>query len=312
MMRKLLIIMVLTAVALPVIGFAAFGPPDDLEFSEYASPPSAAVQEDWFGHIGVKVLLLGASLLVAVFLSKRFFTNRRLRKVYLLINVAVLGFAVGGMLCPISAIQNIFIKYNTVYLLLFFLPILSTLLFGRVYCGWVCPFGAVSEWLFVKKWAVRIPKKWDRFLKWTRWGILVFLVGRILLGAHVADDWTPFKNLFTFGGSLTNWILTGVFLGLSIISYRPFCKYLCPYGAIMSLVSRFSFRKVALDDSCVRCGQCEKQCGMQALEIPGDPDGDCILCGECASSCRRSSIAVSPKSQQKCSQTKEILKEEKI
>jgi len=226
-MRKLLIVMVLTAVALPVIGFAAFGPPDDLEFSEYASPPSAAVQEDWFGHIGVKVLLLGASLLVAVFLSKRFFTNRRLRKVYLLINVAVLGFAVGGMLCPISAIQNIFIKYNTVYLLLFFLPILSTLLFGRVYCGWVCPFGAVSEWLFVKKWAVRIPKKWDRFLKWTRWGVLVFLVGRILLGAHVADDWTPFKNLFTFGGSLTNWILTGAFLGLSIISYRPFCKYLC-------------------------------------------------------------------------------------
>jgi polyferredoxin len=289
-MKKTMIIILLFITVIPVVGLCAFAPPDDLVFEDYSASEDIHRQDYWTHDLLLKIIAVAGSTVFAVFFSKKLFLEKRIRKIYLLFNIILIGFVMGGFLCPITAVQNIFVKYNTGYLILFLIPLVSTLFFGRLYCGTICPFGALSEWLYIKKLRLKIPNSVDRYLKWIRYIILALLVFRMLAGYHILDSWTPFKNLFTFGGPMINWLITGIFVALSFFVYRPFCKYVCPYGAIMAFVNKFSFRKLQPTIACVRCGLCKNTCEMQAIESNLELGPDCILCGECSRCCKKKAI----------------------
>jgi ferredoxin-type protein NapH len=236
------------------------------------------------------LLVLAFSLAgLAIIWTRRFFLRRWL----LIASVVVLGFVVGGMLCPIAAVQNIILKASTGYLLLFLVPTVSALFVGRLFCGYVCPFGALQELVHVKRFRWSIPSRWMRVLRWIPYGLLGYLVVRVLAtGILTWGEGTPFKAFFTFGGTPATLILSGVFVLLSIVLFRPFCRLFCPLGAWLSLVSRLSPFRIRESSACVSCSCCDEVCASEAITNGKVKPEDCLLCGECISICPTDALSV--------------------
>ena len=212
--------------------------------------------------------------------------------------------------CPIGAFQAVVgsSKFKISYYITGFFILMGVLL-GRFICGFLCPFGWFQDLLH------KIPgKKFStaklKPLRYVKYIILVVFV--ILLPALVTNSLgmgDPFfckyicpqgvlegalplsitnagirsalGKLFTFKFS----ILTIVII-LSILFYRPFCKWICPLGAIYSLFNKVSFLKINVDNNkCVGCQKCSKVCKMDVnvVESPNHPE--CIRCGECIKAC---------------------------
>ena len=214
--------------------------------------------------------------------------------------------------CPIGALQAVLGSGRNkfgFYVLGFLLFIGA--LFGRFVCGWLCPFGLVQDLLykipFFKK---RKNLPGDKVLKWMKYVILVLLV--ILLPLLVVDfigqgqPWfcklicpagtlmagipllAANENLRAAAGSLfaLKAVILGLILLLSVWVYRPFCKYLCPLGAVYGLFHPIAFYRLKVDtDRCTRCGACQKACKMDIPVFDKPNSMDCIRCGDCVRAC---------------------------
>ena len=212
--------------------------------------------------------------------------------------------------CPIGAFQAVAgsSKFRFSYYISGFLILLGVLL-GRLICGFLCPFGWFQELLH------RIPTrklstKKLRPLTYLKYVILLVMV--VLLPAIAVNDvgmGDPFfcKYLCPQGvlegaiplalvnsgiraalGKLFTWklcILLAV-TALSILFYRPFCKWLCPLGAFYALFNKVSLLQMKVDaNACISCGKCARACGMD-VDVTKTPDhAECIRCGKCVLAC---------------------------
>lgn len=203
------------------------------------------------------------------------------------------------------------------YYVLGFLVLLGGLL-GRFICGWLCPFGLVQEWLH------RIPsRKWHpehnlalhRHLLPVKYVVLAIFVvvlpigGRLLTGygsptfcKYICPSGTLMAgiplmlanaSLRSLAGWLFGWkmiVLMAVAAAAIFIS-RPFCRYICPLGAVYGLFNRISLYRVTVDFTrCNHCGDCTRQCPM-SVPVPEDTNGpECIRCGTCAAVCPEGAI----------------------
>lgn len=212
--------------------------------------------------------------------------------------------AVGA--CPIGSLQSFLngltfkFPYYVLGLLIFF-----GALFGRLICGFVCPFGWIQELVHLIPFPIKKDRfKADRPLRFVKYGVLLLCVivlplclklipffckyicpsgtiSGLLLAISDSAIASKLGRLF----SLKLIILLAI-LGTSLIIWRPFCKYLCPLGAIYSFFNRFSLYKITLDsEKCTGCKECAKNCKMcvDPSESPNDPE--CIRCGKCISTC---------------------------
>ncbi len=279
----------------------AFGPPSDLEFSpiqtmdeqeERAIVGRDFWEHDLLGKIGTHLVFFALTLILLLWIKdgKRF---QWLRKILLLGSVVVIGFIWGGYLCPTTAIQNIFVKWDTAFLILFIIPIVISVFFGRVFCSTVCPFGALSELVYVVKAKLKIPKSIESKLIWVKYGLLAFQIIRMIGGASVNDSFTPFQALFRLDDWGLNWGLTLVFLGLSVVTFRPFCRFLCPYGALLALASWFRPFRYREQKGCIHCNLCARTCPTRAINDQLRVNGECINCGLCIRACKKEAWAYS-------------------
>lgn len=221
-------------------------------------------------HLGLLVLALTLATYWAL-------VTRSRRNLFLLSIGALVwfGFVRMGCICPIGAIQNVTLGifdagYSVpLWVIGFFaLPLLVTLFFGRTFCAAVCPLGAVQELTAVK--SVRVPEWLDQTL-----GLIPF----IYLGAAVIFAATgtaflicrydPYVAFFRLDGN-ANIVLFGMLLlGIGLFVGRPYCRYLCPYGAILGVLSRFSRWHVSIPpDKCINCRLCEDVCPYGAIDPP--------------------------------------------
>jgi len=238
-----LVLVIIVSVAVPLFadGFGSssnFAPPEETHAFQTPETTSAASTAYFIHQQPLKIVLLVvfSAFAVAIIVFRRY----DLRRWVLLLSVVVLGFVMGGFLCPTSAVQNVILKFNTGYMLLFLVPVILSLIMGRVFCGYICPFGAAQELLHVRKWALKIPSRLMKVLSKLRYVVLVYLVVRVLVtGTAILQDYSPFKPLFSWGGTPITIGITALFALLSVFIYRPFCRTLCPLGALFSLVSRF-------------------------------------------------------------------------
>lgn len=187
---------------------------------------------------------------------------------------------------------------------------------GRLVCGWLCPFGLVQDLLykipFVKKIASFPGDRTLRYLKYLI--LLVFVIILPLTIVDIVGQGSPFFcKLICPAGTLmggiplvaTNEILREMVGGLfawkmaillltiimSMIIYRPFCKYLCPLGAIYAGFNRISAHRLMVDkDSCISCGLCSAACKMGVKPHLHPRDPECIHCGDCVKSCPRQAL----------------------
>jgi ferredoxin len=240
------------------------------------------------------VVLLGLAMAVAAWLA--LWSRRRAGLVILTVAcVAYFGFYREGCICAIGSIQNIALAladpaYVVPYFVIaiFALPLVAALFFGRVFCAGVCPLGAIQELVVLKP--VEVPRRLDRSLSWGRWVYLVLAVGFAVLPAAYRDfvicRFDPFVGLFRFTGQA--WLLTvgGLFLIGGIFVGRPYCRWLCPYGALLSVFSRYAWRSFSITpDREIDCGLCTDACPYGAIEERRAVRTTCFACGRCYRSC---------------------------
>jgi len=223
--------------------------------------------------------------------------------------------------CPIGSMQNFFatLRFNISLAQyqfgLYVLGILGAVgaAIGRIPCGWLCPFGLVQEMLYkIPTPKLSIPK----FMSYLRYAFLaIMVIGLPLLlldefglgetwfckwvcPAGTLEAGLPLvalnENIRSQIGLLFYWkvILLVLFLAWMIFSKRPFCRTVCPLGAIFGLFNKVSlFRMYVDEDICIKCNECLKDCPVElkAYESPNSPD--CIRCLRCVDSCQYGAVS---------------------
>jgi NosR/NirI family nitrous oxide reductase transcriptional regulator len=174
--------------------------------------------------------------------------------------------------------------------------IVTVFVWGRgLFCGWLCPFGSLSELLFkvsralgLKRFQRMLPKPFHDKLKWIKYGVFFGLLAVSLFDMGLAEklaEVEPFKTTFLVGLFNRSWpytLFAAGLLGLSIFTERPFCKYLCPLGAALAMPSTFRWFGLKRKQECDTCKACAKGCGSLAIDKDGRIDQrECLLCMDC-------------------------------
>ena len=173
--------------------------------------------------------------------------------------------------------------------------IILTLLGNKLFCGWVCPIGAIQEIFnripLPQKFKLKIPFKVTNTI---RISLLVLYIGLVLLlGAGIYDYINPFESLH-WHFELWGLVILFIVLIASVVIFRPFCYLVCPLGLITWLFEQISLVKVKVDeDGCTNCGMCveESPCPAMNAILEGDKmRPDCHACGYCIKSCPENAI----------------------
>jgi polyferredoxin len=164
-----------------------------------------------------------------------------------------------------------------------------TLVLGRVWCGWVCPLGTILYWTRRKEASGQprlLSSRW-----WTVKYVLLLLVMAVaVLGSfEPAVEWMG-KNPFVSGIAIA--IVLAAIVGLNLIADLFWCRYLCPLGAALALLSRLSLMRRIVRVHCNDCSVCVDACPMGVVDprrgFTNDP-GECTVCIDCLTSCTSSS-----------------------
>lgn len=215
------------------------------------------------------------------------------------------------MSCPIGAIQLFFagVKHNLSLFVTGFLFSIGVI-FGRLICGYVCPMGLIQDLTY----KIKTPKKLVRFrfLRYIKYLILaLFVIILPILISHelsgFGEPWfckyicpsgtvfgaIPLLTANTFLRSSAGVLLiiklaiAMLILLTSIFIYRPFCRILCPLGAIYAPFNKIALLKIRYDkDKCTSCNNCAKACKIM-LEPATKPNSpECVRCGDCKTACK--------------------------
>lgn len=223
--------------------------------------------------------------------------------------------ALGG--CPIGSLQAALTsrQFTVSLYALGFITVFGSL-FGRLVCGFLCPFGLIQDLLFkipfIKKLRSLPGEKFLRFLRYVILLVFVIILPMCIADmVGVGDPWfckyicpvgtleggIPLvlfnKAMRSAIGFLYTWKVTILVITLlfSIIIYRPFCRYICPLGAIYGLFNKLSFHRYRIEeDKCTECGACQKACKLDIPVYQKPNSIDCIRCGACKDACANDAI----------------------
>lgn len=200
---------------------------------------------------------------------------------------------------------------NQLLLLLAIFPI--TILFGRFFCGYLCSFGALGDFLWavsnrIMKKPVIVSAKVDRILKYLKYVILLLIIVAVWTVALPVDytynpwnifgmysslkGWGTLAGLFSVGGMLLLLIMIGNFF-----VERFFCRYICPLGAIFAILSYFRLYRIKKPgDKCGACQLCTRKCsmGIPLKTMDMVHSGECIDCYRCVDVCPRENVTTTP------------------
>lgn len=256
----------------------------------------------------ISIIILLILSIVAIKLN----LNTKYRFGLLIISLFYIGFYLKECICPIGAFQylaidyrNLFTKDNINFLLLFFIPIFVTLIWGRVYCGSVCPMGAYQELLFKLGTKLKFNKGKSSLgkFKYLTYFKYFFMVGiitfSIISGVAVFCGLDPFYALFNFQGTILSYSLLAIVTIASLLQSRLWCRIVCPYGALLGIFSKIgstlnksdlSLGNPKILKSCIGCNACHKNCITDAIEDKKIDSLECISCGVCKKTCKFNSI----------------------
>ncbi|MDR1713713.1 MAG: 4Fe-4S binding protein [Coriobacteriales bacterium] len=209
--------------------------------------------------------------------------------------------------CPIGALQSSLAAADHKLPLYIVGTVLAFgALFGRTICGWLCPFGLIQELLD----KIPLPKlakgAWSRTLSRLKYLILaltVIILPTVLASPTFCAWLCPAGTLeaglpiiaanpairASLGGQFVfKASLLALFVLASAVIYRPFCRFLCPLGALYSFFNRFALLRYRVDPArCTHCGVCSETCKMDVKQVS---DAECIQCGSCVGKCQQCAI----------------------
>lgn len=209
-------------------------------------------------------------------------------------------------LCPFGGVVSIYQlattgtfvqKVHESSFILMIIAFITAILFGPAFCGWICPLGSVQEWfgklgrkIFKNRYNQFVPVGLDRVLRYTRYAVLAWVLYMTAISGQLifaeVDPYFALFNFWTGEVAIGGLIVLAATLLLSLFVERPWCKYACPYGAVLGITNLFRIFKIKRAPStCINCGLCTKQCPMNidVARKGAIKDHQCISCLECTS-----------------------------
>jgi ferredoxin len=243
-----------------------------------------------------------------------------------LVTLLYFGFLRGGCICPVGSVANMAIGLKHPEMIgistgvMFLLPLVAAFIMGRVFCVAGCPLGAVQHLLGGKR-SLKIPALPHAMLRALPVVTLAATAWLAIRGTcFLVCLLDPYKTAFFFAygwiqrllqgvqgglvepgvlwvGDLTAWGIFAAAILLGLWVYRPFCRFICPYGVLLGWFAMVALKRRQIEQSqCVQCGICEKHCPVHAIvRDPQTKDFQissyhCIQCNRCSSLCRKSGI----------------------
>lgn len=218
--------------------------------------------------------------------------------------------------CPFGGIEGLLTYIRTGEFLqrlllssftLLAIVLVFTIFFGRVFCGYFCPLGALQEMirglgrkLGIKK-DLELPSIIDKYARYLKYLILLLIiVFSYQLGDLVFRNYDPYNALMHLGNEweekVYGYIILIVLLVASLFTKSFWCRYFCPLGATLGVFKKFSFFRLKRDkNTCVSCHHCDYVCpaGLDVEKKESIKSPDCISCLNCVSECPESSLSIS-------------------
>ena len=178
-------------------------------------------------------------------------------------------------------------KYSVTWYAFMLFVVASTVLWGRVYCGRVCAFGALTQMLdpiVPRKMRVEIPVRIEKRANLIKYGVLAAVLAYYLVTRDVAGPIRYAEPFWMFGlfGTTGMWVGLGVLLVATVFVRNLYCRFLCPVGATLGLISSATtvFR-IKRWSECNTCKICEKTCEWGAIRGPRIVKSECVRCDDC-------------------------------
>ena len=255
------------------------------QWVETESVLSETLATTQWGPFWITLLLLVLTL--AAFLTKR----ETLRWVVLALTLGYLGFVDGGFLSvshitsALSVGPQVFLTDLSLLAMVIF-TLTTTLIWGRVFCGYLCPFGALQDFItrLVPRRAQRASQgAAHRRALMVKYGILALVVLATVAGirfplyAYVE----PFGTVFFLSPSPVLWAIAVAVLLASAVVPRFYCRYVCPLGAALALGSAVAPRRIDRVEQCSHCKVCERHCPTAAITGADVTFMECVRCSDC-------------------------------
>lgn len=278
-MRRLLVIVALWSVVTVAAPAASAAQkftaklPDGYQHPHHVAPEA----EHWLWACADTALLVIALSLASYLALKQ--RSRRGLFWLMVACVGYFGFVREGCVCPIGAVQNIVSAIvdgdyvlPVVVAVFFALPLVFTLFFGRTFCASVCPLGGVQD--LVGLFPVSVPRWLSESLGLLAWAYLGVAILFAATGcSYLICQYDPFIAIFRFGGDMHMIVLGACILLIGVFVARPYCRFLCPYGALLRVASVLSWKHATITPgACISCRLCEDSCPYDAID-PANAEG---------------------------------------
>ena len=241
---------------------------------------------DQSGIVDLTILVAFLSLAVLSFLMK----STTLKYVTMVSAVVYMGFMKGNLVSVVHLFALMewsfpLFQYNIAWYVLMGFTVVSTVLWGRLYCGRICAFGSLTQLMdriLPSRWRVELPPWIDRRAIYVKYVLLVavlayFLVTKdTLVYRYVEPFW-----MFTLSGSTVMWSLLAALLLTTVFIRNFYCRYLCIVGAGLGLLSNLTVFGIKRWQQCNTCKLCDKECEWGAIQGPKISVSECVRCDDC-------------------------------
>jgi len=251
-------------------------------------PPAAESWRDILGPQALDLTLLAAFILVT--LVSFFRKSVRLKFVTLVFAVGYMGFFKSHLISIVDVFGVLdrslpIVRYNLTYYALGGFAIASTILWGRLYCGRVCAFGALTQLMDAvvpRRLRIEPPAHIERRAASIKYGLLAsvvvyFLATRdMLVYRYVEPFW-----MFGLFGTTAMWTGLAILLVATVFVRNLYCRFLCPVGALLGVMSKLTVFRIKRWSECNTCKICEKTCEWGAIRGPQIVETECVRCDDC-------------------------------
>jgi len=202
-------------------------------------------------------------------------------------------------LCIVGYVQRMLLKFNlsdiTPQLILLSG---STVVFGRLFCGFICPLGIIFEWTYKLKMKINNSKILPKVDPKVHEKLIYLKYVLLIIGFYLSFKYAtyaicgvcPIGSFAGLSGTVISFILLGLFLILGYFIPMFFCRYFCPIGALLGILSIKPIFKIKSNDKCNKCRLCEMKCPMQIEILDKMDEKECFRCFQCVTACKKGGI----------------------
>jgi NosR/NirI family transcriptional regulator, nitrous oxide reductase regulator len=259
---------------------------------QFDFPEEEDDQPTWQDEVRAQAVDIGLVVAFSALAFISFFRkSRTLKYVTLVASVVYVGFWKSTLL----SIVNVFglfggnlpiFRYSIAWYLLVAITVVSTILWGRVYCGRICAFGALTQLMDLvlpAKWRIKVPRAIEDRAAWIKYGILAsvlvyFIVTRNPLIYPYVE---PFWLFGIHGKTPLLWAMLTTLLIATVFVRNLYCRFLCPLGAFLGILSTLTVFRIKRWSECKTCKICEKACEWGAIRGPKIVLTECVRCDDC-------------------------------